>query len=144
MACSVDVTSPLWLHRDMTTAATYRVLGTTDDCTTCGICGRDHLKGTVVLDTANGEIYAGTGCAATITGRPVRDIHREARDADKAKREQAIAANIAAAKAETAMFLTWVADTYGVTGATQSSDLWDKVPGMTPFALRKQWRDACR
>lgn len=122
-----------------TTTPTYRVLGTTDDTTTCGICGRDHLKATVVLDTGDGEIYAGTGCAARLTGRPVRDIHRDATDADRAKREQAAADRIAATRADTARFLAWVADTYGVT-ADQPSGLWEKVPGMTPYALLRTYR----
>lgn len=56
----------------------YRVLGTTDAVTTCEICGRDELRGTIVLGVldADGnveaEIYAGSSCGAKAAGRKGR------------------------------------------------------------------------
>ena len=52
-----------------TTDTRYRVLGTTDESTTCDYCGRVDLKSTVVLDL-DGEItYAGSDCASKMAGR---------------------------------------------------------------------------
>jgi len=125
----------------MTTTTTYRVIGTTDDVTTCDVCGRPELKGTVALD-ADGDItYAGTTCAARLAGRTTRDIRSAARAANEARIEADREARRVEAAAEQAEFLAWVATTYGIT-VDQSGDLWDRVPGMTPFALRRAWRDA--
>jgi hypothetical protein len=69
---------------------TYRTAGTTDDVTTCDICGREELRGTVRLEIVDslgrveGEIFAGTSCASTIAGRSAAIVAREARDADQA------------------------------------------------------------
>lgn len=68
---------------------TYRTAGTTDDITTCDLCGREELQGTVILEhvdahgTVLGETYAGSTCAATVAGRSAAVIRREARDADR-------------------------------------------------------------
>lgn len=70
---------------------TYRVLGTTDDVTTCEICGREELKGTIVLGVldADGnveaEIYAGSSCGARAAGRKGRNAAAKLRaEADAA------------------------------------------------------------
>lgn len=61
-----------------TTTAAYRVLGTTDEVTTCDICGKVELKGTIVLGVldADGnveaELYAGSSCGAKAAGRTGR------------------------------------------------------------------------
>ena len=59
----------------------YATRGTTDDVTTCQICGKAELKGTVILAILDADgntedvTYAGTSCAAKLasssTGRPV-------------------------------------------------------------------------
>lgn len=57
-----------------TQGTSYRVLGSTDDITECDQCGKVDLKGTVILgimdDDGNieGEIYAGSTCAAKMAG----------------------------------------------------------------------------
>lgn len=71
----------------------YRAAGTTDDITTCEHCGKDDLKSTVrmvVVDpdgNNEGELFAGSDCAARLSGRPVGEIRTEARAADKAASE---------------------------------------------------------
>lgn len=77
------------------TAAAYRVRGTTDEMTTCEICGKPELKGTVVLEAldadgnADGVTYAGSTCAAKLTGRKSAVIRHDAAAADL-KRRQAV------------------------------------------------------
>lgn len=72
----------------------YRVRGTTDTETTCGVCGREELKGTVVLSVLDvdgndaGEIYAGTGCAATLTGQTTRAVRADVKTADRERYAQ--------------------------------------------------------
>lgn len=72
---------------------TYRVLGTTDDVTTCEICGREELRGTIVLgvldadDNVEAEIYAGSSCGARAAGRTGRNAATKLRqEADAAAR----------------------------------------------------------
>ncbi|WP_327379386.1 hypothetical protein [Streptomyces sp. NBC_01212] len=59
----------------------YKIKGTTDEFTTCDLCGRDELKGTVVLASLDadgneyGEVsYFGTSCAAKAAGWTVREV----------------------------------------------------------------------
>ena len=117
----------------------YRVIGTTDDVTVCGACGREDLQRTVVLSTGAGELYAGSDCAARLTGQPVAQVDRDARAGDRARVVAEDATRRAQSADDRAAFLGWVADTYGVRVA-QPSDLWDAVEGMTPFTLRQAWR----
>lgn len=59
---------------------TYRILGTTDDVTSCHCCGRTDLKSTVVLTVLDidgnptGETYYGSTCAAKAVKRSARDL----------------------------------------------------------------------
>jgi len=68
--------------------ATYRVRGTTDDVTTCQICGKPELCGTVILDILDADgntedvTYAGTTCAAKVTGSKATSIKNAAAAAD--------------------------------------------------------------
>lgn len=41
-----------------------KVLGISDEVTTCECCGRQNLKRTVVLGSEDGQRYYGTDCAA--------------------------------------------------------------------------------
>lgn len=74
---------------------TYRTAGTTDDVTTCDLCGREELAAVVILqlvdenDVVQGEVFAGTTCAAQAAGRSASVIGREARDADRAAQQAA-------------------------------------------------------
>lgn len=52
---------------------TWTAIGTTDDVTECGFCGRVDLQMTIVLRDEDGEIaYAGSECGRRIAGRPVK------------------------------------------------------------------------
>ncbi|HWB34885.1 MAG TPA: hypothetical protein VHA75_02565 [Rugosimonospora sp.] len=52
----------------------WLILGTTDDITTCEVCGKTELRGTVHLGITDAdgalvdEVYAGTTCAARRVG----------------------------------------------------------------------------
>jgi hypothetical protein len=71
----------------------YRILGTTDDVTTCDCCGRENLKKTVALAALDadgneiGTVYYGVDCAAKAEGLPAKLIRKEAETADRAKGE---------------------------------------------------------
>lgn len=73
----------------------FTVLGTTDEVTACGHCGRVDLKGTVrlgVLD-ADGNVedvtYFGAVCGARASGWTTKDIRKAASAADRAAVEAA-------------------------------------------------------
>ena len=75
----------------------YRVRGTTDDVTTCQQCGKPELKGTVILDILDADgntedvIYAGTTCAAKMTGRRITGAKvRQQAEAADARRAEAV------------------------------------------------------
>jgi hypothetical protein len=104
-------------------ARAYRVTGTTDDVTTCELCHKPELKGTVMLvpldaeGNEDGEVcYFGTSCAAKAAGWTVKDVRagikRAADEKQTAERNRRIAEREAEAKAYNA----WVSKTYG-TGA---------------------------
>lgn len=42
----------------------YKILGITNDVTTCDCCGKTNLKKTVVLGGDEGTVFYGTQCAA--------------------------------------------------------------------------------
>jgi hypothetical protein len=72
----------------------YRVLGTSDDVTTCELCGRAELKSTVALQPldpdggADGEaVYFGSDCAARAAGWTQKDVRKAAGAADRARAE---------------------------------------------------------
>lgn len=72
----------------------YRVLGTTDDVTTCELCGRVELKSTVALQPldpdggADGEpVYFGSDCAARAAGWTQKEVRKAAGAADRARVE---------------------------------------------------------
>lgn len=129
---------------------TYTVRGTTDDVTTCEVCGRADLQRTVILAMTLGDgsdegvLYAGTDCAARRAGRTEKHVRGEAKRADDAARTEQERARHAAMRAETAAFLAWVAATYGVT-VDQPAYLHDHreaLGGLTPFQARKAWKAA--
>lgn len=66
------------------TMTNYRAMGTTDEVTTCEICGKPELKGTVILAILDADgnreatVYAGATCAArrvggNVTAKKIRD-----------------------------------------------------------------------
>ena len=68
----------------------YRSLGTTDEVNTCDLCGKKHLKDTVMLGELDadgnvlGVVYFGCVCAAKATGWTVKQIRNDAAAADRA------------------------------------------------------------
>lgn len=76
-------------------AAVFRVRGWSEDVTTCQCCGREDLKGTVVLEhVETGEIlYYGCVCAGRALGWSAAEarkrLEREAKDQRKQLHEQA-------------------------------------------------------
>jgi len=76
-------------------ATIFRVRGWTEDVTSCQCCGREDLKGTVVLEhVETGEIfYYGCVCAGRALGWSAaearRRLEREARDQLRQLKEQA-------------------------------------------------------
>jgi hypothetical protein len=52
------------------TAAKFRFIGTTDECTECGLCGRMELRSTIVLAALDADgndeeiVYYGSSCGA--------------------------------------------------------------------------------
>lgn len=108
----------------------YQVIGTTNEVTTCELCGRDELKGTVMLVTLDLDgnpdgdpSYFGTSCAATAAGWTQREVtqrvavvKREAKNAErKAQADKAAAARVAfwkARKEEDQAYAAWLKETY--------------------------------
>lgn len=122
----------------------YRILGTTDDVTTCDLCGRDELKGTVVLvpldvdGNEDGEVsYFGTSCAAKAAGWTVREVNAGVKaakaEAQTAERNRVIAEREEEKKAYTA----WVTETYGA-----GTELKDAVQQYGAAGLWAQFRAA--
>jgi hypothetical protein len=67
--------------------AGWTVRGTADDVTTCEICGRAELRGTVhLISPDGGEIFAGASCAARKAGTTAAKI-RGSVDAAAARAE---------------------------------------------------------
>jgi hypothetical protein len=70
------------------TGTAYQVRGTTSDVTECQICGKPDLRRTVILGVLDADgntedvTYAGTTCAAKVTGRRTSAIRDEAIIAD--------------------------------------------------------------
>lgn len=102
----------------------FRVLGTTDEVTMCELCGRDELKGTIVLDeldedgNATGNIvYYGASCGARAAGWTTKEVRKAAEQADDAKREVEREAQRAAFEANRAEWLAardaWIAENIG-------------------------------
>ena len=125
------------------TTRRWKVLGTTEDAAGCDCCGRTNLKVYVALEPIDGGevVFMGTTCAAKAEKVTVKVIRDEVTAAEKARREAEAAIRKAQADAEDADFFAWVKETHGVE-ARQAADLWDKVPGFTPFTLRVAWRTA--
>jgi hypothetical protein len=64
--------------------AAYTFIGTTDEVTTCGCCGRSDLKGTIVLQAVDGGefVFFGSTCGEKAQGWTVKDFNAAAKQAD--------------------------------------------------------------
>jgi len=73
----------------------YRVLGSTEEITTCDCCGKSNLKKTVIMGVLNtegeveSECYFGVVCASRNAGRKAKEIRREMIEADERKKRLA-------------------------------------------------------
>src|SRR5882724_9348214 len=73
----------------------YRAMGTTDEITTCEVCGKPELKGTVMLGILDADgnteeiVYAGSTCAARKVGGKAARIRQDAANANY-RRTQAV------------------------------------------------------
>jgi hypothetical protein len=101
-------------------AKAYRVIGTTDESTTCDLCGRVELKATVMLvpldadGNADGDVvYFGRSCATKAAGWTVRELNAGIKRAAVEKQSAERAHRIAEREAETKAYNAWVAETYG-------------------------------
>jgi hypothetical protein len=62
----------------MFTRLKYRILGSTEEVTTCHCCGRENLKKTVALDDYEGNVtYYGETCAAKAMEMKVTEFKKE-------------------------------------------------------------------
>ena len=105
----------------METAKLYKALGTSDDVTTCDLCGRDDLKSTIALQqldidgNAVGEVvYYGSDCGARATGWTQADVTKAAKNADDETRRAVMIVRQAEAQAA---FKVWESFVLGATGA---------------------------
>lgn len=116
----------------------FQVLGTTDEVTTCGLCGRDDLKSTVVLAPQDGgdPVFYGSDCGARAAGWTVREIERAARNADAEARRVEAEARAAAAAKDTARWEAWL---YERTGVTETFAAIEALGGFV--AARAQYRE---
>lgn len=74
-----------------------KILGISDEVTTCECCGKKNLKRTVVLTNGEGEVHYGSECAAkalrqTPAGRHVtkKDVDKMAERAEKVRRGEVV------------------------------------------------------
>lgn len=121
---------------------TLIALGTTDEHTVCGCCGRVNLKETLVMAIrdADGEVsdavaYYGVVCGARAAGRPVPELRREARDGNEAARKALAQERARLAAATYARCEAWWTAKYG----TADRDVIAKQTGLSPFAV---WQEA--
>lgn len=70
--CRLDSVDIHWYYsimqvndtRNQTEVQAMKILGISDEVTTCECCGRKNLKRTVVLSCGEGEVHYGSQCAA--------------------------------------------------------------------------------
>jgi hypothetical protein len=109
-----------------------RILGNTDDVTSCDCCGRTDLKSTVAIETALGAVvYYGVVCAAKYTGRAAKEIRADARKADDEKKAAKDAAAAAVRDAETRAWFSWLAE--NGTGP----DVWTRIHSLGGYHVAK-------
>ena len=66
-----------------------KVLGITDEVTSCSCCGRTGLKSTVAIDAHGEVVYYGRTCATRHTGKEANVITKEAFSAQKERKRAA-------------------------------------------------------
>lgn len=97
----------------------FRILGTTNDVTTCEHCGRTELKGTIILGVLDEDgnvvdrVHYGATCGARAAGQTVKEFRKAATDADRPRLAAAAAARYAARHAADEAFAVWAYENYG-------------------------------
>ncbi len=113
---------------------TYRAMGMVDDVTTCEICGKPELKGTVrlvIIDAdgaEDGEVYAGVTCAARRAGRKASDIRTEAVRADRERLQAKRDAHRAWSDAHHAQYMSRLRASVGEDSRFAERQAWSKTP----------------
>lgn len=132
-----------------------KILGTTDEITTCDMCGREELSRTVVIDhldadgnSTNERGYYGSDCASKVFlgKKTAAGIRKEARDADEKARMAAYNAKRAADNQRFldrhAGFYAWITETYGVK-ITSHGDIADnrytRLGGKGSYQLKDEY-----
>jgi hypothetical protein len=53
----------------------WKIIGVTDECTECEVCGKPELRSTVLIEFEDGsQLYAGSTCAARKVGVKSADM----------------------------------------------------------------------
>lgn len=97
----------------------FKVKGTTDEITECELCGRQELKGTIMLaeldadGTEMGIVYYGASCGAKAAKWTTKEIRKAAKTADDAAREAKRAASEAESTAYCAARDAWLIEQHG-------------------------------
>ncbi|MFM9368085.1 hypothetical protein [Streptomyces sp. Da 82-17] len=101
------------------TTKAFEVRGMTDEITTCELCGREELRGTVQMieldadGNPDRDLYFGTACAAKAAGWTQRDLKARIKAAETARREAGVREREARRDAENAAFEAYLLETYG-------------------------------
>lgn len=108
----------------------YTVKGTTDEVTTCELCGKAELKGTVVLATLDadgnedgGVCYFGVSCAAKAAGWTQREVRAGVKAAEDSKRAAEWAAREARWAAEREWLASWYLENYGTPKLQEAAEI---------------------
>jgi len=97
----------------------FQVRGMTDQITTCELCGRDELRGTVQMIELDADgnpmrdLYFGTGCAATAAGWTQREVTERVKAAEQARRDAEAAERHAIRQHTEAEYAAYLTATYG-------------------------------
>ena len=83
----------------------WRIIGTSDEVTTCECCGKSDLKKTVVMSNEDGVVYLGCECAARRAGHGVL---ARACKADRIRTAEETNARIIAIEADTRAYYVWL------------------------------------
>jgi hypothetical protein len=106
----------------------YRVKGTTDEVTTCDLCGKQELKGTVVLEALDADeneeaiCYFGVSCAAKAAGWTQREVKAGVKVAKDEERERQRAERDAKWAAEREFLAGWYLEHCGTSDLREAAD----------------------
>lgn len=116
----------------------YKIKGTTGDVTTCELCGRDELKGTIVLQPLDADgnpdgdpCYFGTSCAAKATRWTQRQVTTRVKAAVAEERERQATKREAAWQAESAFLAQWYQEHYDTSDLRAAA----KIAGISTVRL---------